>query len=221
MTHRCPDEETLAAYFDGLLSPDDELALHAEMLACPDCLELIGALGLVLRDEDPDAWTTAPPVPAAVTERAVALWPDASAGALDPGRRPDGIVRIAIRWLGDRLEPLVDALAPLPAPAVSVRGAADSAGAREDLRYQVTLGDLPLEVDLETEGPQRLALTVRPLRPPPAGALLRLATAGETRALSSLTPDGTTLAALAPGSYDLILEHRDRALGHIHLALTV
>ncbi len=209
MKHRCPDEETLAAYFDGLLPAEAEAALHAEMRACPDCVELVGALGLVLRDEGPDAFARAPAVPDAVTRRALDLWPvDAD---------PLNVLRIAVRWLGERLQPLADALQPLPGAAVTVRGAA---GAPDDLRYQVTLGDLPLEVDLEADGPQRLSLTVRPLRPPPAGALLRLSAGGETRALSSLGPDGTTLPALAPGQYRLTVEHRAQALGHLQLALT-
>lgn len=207
MKHRCPDDETLAAYFDGLLPPDAEAALHAELLRCPDCLELVGALGVVLRAEAPDAFAAAVDDP--LTRRAIDLWP--------AERGPSRALRLAVRWLGERLEPLADALQPLPAPTVAVRGVAP---AGEDLRYQVTLGDLPLEVDLEADGPQRLSLTVRPLRPPPTGTLLRLSSEGETRALSTLTPDGTTLPALAPGQYRLTVEHRDHALGHLQLALT-
>jgi hypothetical protein len=210
--HQCPDEETLAAYFDGLLPPADEAALHAEMLRCPDCLELVGALGLVLRAEAPDAFARAPAVPEAVTRRALDLWP------AEPDSSLDRALRIAVRWLGERLQPLTDALQPAAAPALAMRGAAQPAE-RDDLRYQITLGDLPLEIGLESDGPQRLALTVRPLRAPAAGTLLRLTTAGETRALSSLTADGATVPALAPGQYRLTVEHRNHPLGHLQLSL--
>lgn len=208
MKHQCPDEETLAAYFDGLLDPGAEAALHAEMLRCPDCVSLVSALGVVLRSEDPVAWVAAPAAPADLTRRALDLWPAEAPVA--------AMLRIAVRWLGDRLEPLADALRPEALTAGLVRGGATGG---DDLRYQVSVGDLPLQVDLEADGPRRVTLTVRPLRPPPAGALLRLTTGGETRALSSLGPDGATVPALPPGDYRLSVEHRDGPLGEVALAL--
>lgn len=210
MNHRCPDEETLAAYFDGLLSPTDEAALHREMRTCPDCRELVAALGMVIDADAPDAWM-AVEVPAAVTARAKALWP------AEPRDNPVSAgLRIAARFIGDALRPLADALAPMPAPAVALRGAAT---ARDELRYQVTLGDLPVQIDLEACGPQEAALTVRPLHPPPLGLLLRLTTDGETRALSSLDRDGATVDALPLGRYELSLEQGDHPLGRLELDL--
>lgn len=209
MNHRCPDEETLAAYFDGLLPPADEAALHRELRACPDCLELVAALGLVIDADEPDAWRSVE-VPAAVTARAKALWP----------AEPDPItrgLRIAARFIGDALRPLADALAPMPAPAVAVRGAPTAA--RDELRYQVTLGDLPVQIDLEPCGPDEAALTVRPLHAPPLGLLLRLSAEGETRALSSLDHDGATVDALPLGRYELSLEQGDHPLGRLQLDL--
>jgi len=213
VTHRCPDEETLAAYFDCLLAPEEEAALHAELLECPDCANLVGALGMVLRTEEPDAWRHALAPPTAVTQRAMDLWPDEPSTVVDA-------LRIAARWLGDQLAPLADALQPMPVAAATVRGAAaTSEGPQDELRYQVTLGDVPLEVDLEVDSPKRLALTVRPLHPPPAGTMLRLTAAGETRAMSTLTLEGTTLPALPVGDYELTLELADRPLGRFKITL--
>ncbi len=208
MTHRCPDEETLAAFFDGLLPPDAEQSLLRSLRTCDDCLELVAALGIVVDADDGHSWQTTA-VPAALTDRAKALWP-----AADPIAHG---LRIAIKWIGDALQPLADALAPMPMAATAVRGAA--AEAREELRYQVTLGDLPLEIDLEIDGPDELALTVRPIHPPPAGMLLRLTADGETRALSSLGDRGATVDALPLGRYQLSIEQADRPLGSLHLDL--
>lgn len=205
--HRCADDETLAAYFDGLLSPADEADLMREMRTCPDCLEVVSALGLVIADDTPDAWKSVQ-VPAEVTARAKALWPAESV--------IDKAVRIAVRWIGEALEPLADALAPMPAAAVAVRGAA---ARRDDLRYHVTLGDLPVEVDLEVDGIDAVAVTVRPIHPPPAGTILRLTADGETRALSSLDGEGATVDALPLGRYRLSIEHGADPVGAIDLDL--
>lgn len=212
MNHRCPDEETLAAYFDGLLPPQEEAALHAELRACPDCARLVATLGLVIDAEEPEAWQRAR-VPEAVTRRALDLWP------AEPGPAARA-VRLAVRWIGEQLQPLADALAPLPDAAVALRGGtAGAAAAHDELRYEVDVGDLPLSIDLEVEGPGQLALTVRPRAAPPPGALLRLTRDGETRALSSLTPDGSTLPALPAGTYTLQIEAAGRALGELTLDL--
>lgn len=225
MTHRCPDEETLAAYFDGLLPPPDEATLLADMRTCPDCRDLIATLGLIIDAEDPEAWHTTE-VPPAVTARAIALWPPelATHPALSP-RAPshpttDPItrgLRIAARWLGDALQPLADALTPEPATA-TLRGAPAHAP-REELRYHLTLGDLPLEIEVQVDGPDEIALTIRPLHPPPAGLLMRLTLAGETCAISSLDPEGTTIDALPTGCYELCLEASDHAIGRVQLDL--
>lgn len=208
MTHRCPDEETLAAYFDGLLPPDAEQSFLRGLRTCDDCLELVAALGLVVDADVGEAWRTEA-VPADVTARARDLWP-----AEDPIARG---LRIAVKWIGDALQPLADALAPMPMAAAAVRSGATAA--REELRYQVTLGDLPVEIDLEIDGLEELALTVRPIHPPPAGILLRLTADGETRALSSLGDGGATVDALPLGRYELSIEQADRALGSLHLDL--
>lgn len=216
MTHRCPDEETLAAWFDGLLPPADEAAFLRELRTCPDCLTLVAALGMVVDAEEPDGWQQVS-VPAAVTARAQALWPT-EPSPIAPSPIAQGL-RIAARWIGDALQPLADALAPMPLAAVAVRGAAAAETTREELRYQVTFGDLPLEIDLEVDGPDEVALTVRPIHPPPAGLLLRLSAAGETRALSSLGRDGATVDALPPGQYELVVEQADQPLGRLQLDL--
>lgn len=209
MPHDCPDEETLAAYFDGLLPEAAEVNLHRELIACPDCARLVAALGMVLESEAPDAWHHAT-VPAAVTQAAVALWPTTTSPLTSA-------LNLAARWIGDTLAPLADALTPLQPALSPVRGTAPTA--TEELHYQVTLGDVPLEIDLEVDGPEQVALTIRPLNPPPTGLLLRLTTSGETRALSTLDASGTTVPALSCGHYDLTLERGNQPLDHLTLTL--
>ncbi|MEZ4471217.1 MAG: hypothetical protein R3F60_10530 [bacterium] len=208
--HRCPDEETLAAWFDGLLSPAAQDALCAELLGCPSCARLAAALGLVIEADTPAAFAAAPAVPAAVTRRALDLWPAEPA----PAARA---LRLAVRWIQDRLSPLADALAPLPVAAGAMRGAAS--GPQDELHYQVRVGDLDLEIELGVDGPAHVALGVRPSSPPPAGLLLRLTAGGETCAMSSLTADGAVLDALPAGDYELCLERAGEALGQLSLSL--
>lgn len=210
--HECPDEETLAAFFDGLLPPGEADALHAQLVECPHCARLVAALGLVLETDTEAAWAMAS-VPAAVTRRALDLWP----------ADPDPLIRsltLAVRWLGDALAPLRDGLQPLTQPALAVRGGAESAERFEELRYQVTIGDVPLEIDIEVDGPEQVALSIRPLNAPPSGVLVRLETDGETRALSSLTASGASLPALPIGDYRISLEQAGQALGELSLALS-
>ncbi len=205
MPHLCPDEETLAAYFDGLLHPTDEAALHRELIGCPDCARLVATLGLVIESEAPDAWHRAS-APEAVTQRAVGLVPE-----------QPRLLHLAARWIDRQLAPLAGALVPLQlAPSATRAGAPAQV---EELRYHVTVADLPLEIDLELDGPEQFALTIRPLQPPPTGLLLRLSAQGETRALSTLNHTGATVTALPTGDYDLTVERADEPLGHLTLSL--
>ena len=82
-----------------------------------------------------------------------------------------------------------------------------------------TLGDLSLEIDLEVDGPNEVALTAKPTTTPPSGVLLRLSSDGVTRAVSSLSPFGSTVSALSPGSYELILEQGGRPIGRMAIEL--
>ncbi len=207
--HRCPDDETIAAYFDGLLSDADQDVFFEEMRECPDCVATLASIGVVVRDSGaiPETFT----VPAALTAAAVALF--------DRTETHDSMVSIAVRWVQDALAPLAEALQPTLTPAMSMRGAAEKLDRYEELKFHVTLGDVALVIDLEVDGPEEVALTVTPTAEPPSGLLLRLATEGETRAVSSLGMVGTTVAALSPGGYELVLEQGDRALGRMSLEL--
>jgi hypothetical protein len=134
---------------------------------------------------------------------------------------PDPLIRsmtVALKWLGGALAPLRDALQPMPQMAMAVRGGTE-AEAFEELRYQVTIGDVPLEIDVEVDGPAQVALNIRPVSAPPSGLLVRLQTEGETRALSSLTASGATLPALPVGDYRISLEQAGQPLGELALAL--
>ena len=209
MHHRCPDEEMLAAWLDGLLSEEARDALSTEMSGCADCTQLLAALGQVGAAESPaDLATTV--VPAAVTRRAQALWPEEPALAR--------AARLAVRWVHDRLAPLADALTPLATPALALRGGSTSGEAHEELHYQVRVGEVDLAIGLEVDGPEQIALTVRPLATPPAGLLLRLSTAGETCAMSSLTAHGALVPALLCGEYELSLERAGQSLGRLDLS---
>lgn len=207
------DDELLAAYFDGLLDEEAERALHARMLDDPELAHEVAALAAVIGADT--AFEAAAAPARAVTQRARDLWPVESSAV-------ERTLRVAVRWIGEALQPLADALAPEPALATAMRGTAAEVlpdEPVEELRYHLSLGEVPLELDLEVEGPARLALSVRPVHAPPPGLLLRLTLAGETRALSSLDDAGTIISALTPGCYRLALERHDAAVGHLDLAI--
>ena len=209
--HRCLDDEVLAAYFDGLLTSAEEEQLHSQAIGCDSCQEELAALALIVRDADvtPSSFK----VPQSVTQRAIDLFEERKTEAVS-------VLTLAVRFIEGAIAPLADALQPLAMASVTTRDAGEYAVDRfEDLRFHVTLGDLPLEIDLEVDGPEELALTVRPLNPPPSGVLLRLACEGETRAVSSLGMAGATVSALPPGSYDIHLEQASRTVGQLQLEL--
>ena len=115
MNKCCSDKETRAAYFDGLLPPAEEAEFLAALRSCPECVEMVAALGFVIGGET-EAWKSTS-VPAAVTARAKALWPTSP----DPVSQA---MRLAVKWIGDALSPIADALQPMGMPAVAMRGAA-------------------------------------------------------------------------------------------------
>ena len=208
MHHLCSDEEALAAWFDGLLTPSEEEAFKRSLLECAACCELVATLGLIIEDEASGA-LKARPIPAAVTNRAIGLWPKAPS-AIQRG------LRLAVRWIEGQLAPLADAMQPMQAAGVMVRG-----GETLDdlLRYETQVGPYSLEIGLEVDGPQQVSLTVRPLSDPPSGLLLRLSQGGEMRAMSTLSTDGATVSALNLGAYELILESGHDEIGRMTLEL--
>ncbi len=207
-THQCPDEETLAAYFDGLLEQSDENQFLASLRSCPDCVEIVAALGFVIGAET-EPWKTTT-VPASITARAKALWPTTE----DPVSRA---MRLAVKWIGDALSPLAEAIQPMGMPAVAMRGA--PAIAHDELMYEVKLGDSAFTISVEVDGPAEVAVSVRALDPTPPGLMLRLRHQGETRAMSSLGSTGTTISALPVGTYEMTVERADETVGLLELVL--
>ena len=207
---KCIDDELLAAYFDGLLTDEQEEAVLRKALTCDRCKEALAAVAVIVNESDvvPAAFS----VPEALT---------ASAAALFDQRQPShSVYKIAIQWLEGALAPLKGSLAPDYQTMPLTRGAGPSpADSFDELRFNVTLGSLPLVIDLEVDGPQELALSVKPVHPVPPGTLLRLSVHGETRAMSSLATEGATVSALAPGRYSLSLEQANRKLGEMTIEL--
>ena len=211
MAHtQCIDDEILAAYFDGLLTEAQEQTLHQKALACARCREQLASVAVVIRETDnmPSDFL----VPSGLTDRAVALFDDMRGTASK--------LKLAVAWLEGALAPLRDSLQPSLEAAIPTRGRSALAEQRfDELRFNVRLGETPFVIDMEVDGDHELALTVTPLKPLPAGTLLRLSCLGETRAVSSLGPEGARMMSLEPGRYALILEQSSRALGELDLEL--
>ena len=207
--HRCSDDETLAAYLDGLLPPDEAAALRTALTECRDCAAAASALGWVVA-ASPIAFD-APAVPASWTARATDLF-SAQRTPLAAAQRV--AVRV-VRTVRDAvLEAVSGALQPEWAPTLAFRG--EGVGQRA-LRYPCTLGDHPLELELVAEDDDFVEVRVRPLRPTAEGLLLRLIEREQTVALGTLPPTGTLLAAVPPGHYALVLEQSGARLDALDL----
>jgi hypothetical protein len=207
--HRCTDDETLAAFVDGLLPADAADALRAELSTCGACAAMARALGWVAAGS-PLAFEP-PPVPSAWTARAIERFATREGAAARVQRVAVRVVR-AVR--DSVLETVAGALAPLETPAMAFRGGPESQRA---LRYPCTLGDHPLELELVAEEDDFVEVRVRPLRPTGDGLLLRLVERDHTVALGTLPPSGTLLAAVPPGHYALVLEHGGARLDALDL----
>ena len=190
----CPDEETLAAYFDGLLTPNQAEDVHRRLLGCDECQSLFASLGAVIAagDELPVPFS----VPASVTAKAESLWPN----SLD--KRVSRGVRLAVRWVEGALQPLSDALQPLTYSTMPMRGAAASKQA-EVLTFEVDLSQLGLHVTLEYDSPDEVTMTIKLISQGHGSLSLRLVKDGEVRAMSSLDALGATMAALSAGIYHI------------------
>ena len=209
-SQKCIDEELLAAYFDGLLTDEQEDAVLRQALSCDNCKEALAAVAVIINetDEVPAHFS----VPERLTDSAMALF--------DRRDEKESALKIAIRWLEGALSPMVDSLSPQPQTATVTRGAAAATSDYVDeLRYNVTLGNLPLIIDLEVDGPDELALSVKPVKPTPPGTLMKLSCQGETRAISSLSADGATVSSLSPGRYSLSIEQSSQTLGKVAIEL--
>ncbi len=203
--HRCPDDESLAALFDGLLEPEEEAELYSKMLGCETCQALLAEIGMAMEAEA----GAMPPAPAA--------WEGRVRGLCEPSPGP---LALAVRWVAGLLEPVRDALAPMPELALAVRGHAGEPGpVVERLRYQLVLAELPWEVVLAAEPDARVSMSARPLHAPPAGLTLRVDVAGPTRALASVGADGATVRGLEAERYELSVESGGRTLGSLSLSV--
>lgn len=223
MAPRHLDDETLAALSEGLLPAAEAARIRAELAGTREGAELLRVIDeLPLLEAQAQHRPRAFRVPARATRAAIDLWPAEASPAAAKPNAANAVTRalgIAVRWLGEQLAPLADALAPEAGLAVAVRGEAARADAREEWRWRVKLGPVGLILDLEVEGPQQVALTVCPESPLPLGTLVRLTRGDETRALSTLGPAGTRVGALEIGEYALTLEDGRHEIGRLPIHL--
>ncbi|MFN3198738.1 MAG: hypothetical protein ACE366_10060 [Bradymonadia bacterium] len=216
MSHHRLSDEILALYLEGRLDGPELDAVHRALAADPALQEELLLLAGVVDVEPSLDFTPSEAMVASLSKSATDLWAKMVPSTTQV--KSDALLSVAIRWLGDCLAPLAEALQPLTLQTAMVRGAAQPQGA-DELRYHVTLADLPLEIDLASEGPGRASLFVRPLSPPPTGLMIRLALGGETRAMSLLSAEGASMDSLMPGAYELILEQSNQPVARLEMCL--
>lgn len=192
MKNGCPDEMTLAALFDGALEPAERDALYGHTLGCDTCQTELAAIGLA--GEEFAALAELPPAPAHLLDDALARFV--------PADETPSPIAIAVRLVKGALESLPDALAPMPTPALAVRGAAAAVEPQDPgLRYQLDVQGTPVELHLVPQRDGRIDLTARPLRRLPPRTRLELEHGGRVEASLSVESAPVDVSDLGAGRY--------------------
>jgi hypothetical protein len=204
----CPDEETLASYLAGGVTPTMSEEMENHLAHCTACLdELSAAYSSMLGDEKET-------VPEALVMKAMALIPQAAREE----RFFDMVVRLARGSL--ELVSTTGQLVELPGLA-GVRGKLESSRTTI-LQVEKEMGRFKVAVEVEPVEDElcQLAVTVRAGGALPADGIRLSLLAGGREQASYLARQGTAIFdRIAPGDYRLAISEANAALGSIRLTI--
>jgi hypothetical protein len=204
----CPDEETLASYLAGGLTPtvSDEMETHlAKCTACLD--ELSAAYSSMVGDEKETA-------PEALIAKAMALIPQTA--------QEESFFDMVVRLGRGSLELLSTTGKLVEVPGLAgVRGKPESPGTTI-LQVEKELGRFKVAVEIEPVEDElcQLAVTVRPGGALPADGIRLSLLAGGREQASYLARQGTAIFdRVSPGDYRLAISEANAPLGSIRLTI--
>jgi hypothetical protein len=204
----CPDEETLASYLAGGLTPTMGEEMETHLARCSACLdELSAAYNSMLGDEKET-------VPEALVTKAMALTPQAAHGE----DFLDMVVRLARGSL--ELVSTTGQLVEVPGLA-GVRGKPESPGTTI-LQVEKEMGRFKVAVEVEPVEDEmcQLAVTVSAGGGLPADGIRLNLLAGGREQASYLARQGTAIFdRVSPGDYRLAISENNLPLGSIRLTI--
>ena len=204
----CPDEETLASYLAGGLTPTASEEMETHLAQCTACLdELSAAHSSILGDEKET-------VPEALIARAMALVPQAT--------QEEGFFDMVVRLARGSLELVSTTGQLVEVPGLAgVRGKPETPGTTI-LQVEKELGRFKVAVEVEPVEDElcQLAVTVRAGGALPADGIRLSLLAGGREQASYLARQGTAIFdRVSPGDYRLAISENNASLGSIRLTI--
>ena len=204
----CPDEEALASYLAGGLTPTTSEAMETHLAHCTACLdELAAAYSSMLVDEKET-------VPEALIAKAMALIPQAA--------QEEGFLEMVVRLARGSLELVSTTGQLVEVPGLAgVRGKLESPGTTI-LQVEKEMGRFKVAVEVEPVEDElcQLAVTVRAGGASPADGIRLSLLAGGREQASYLARQGTAIFdRVSPGDYRLAISEHNAPLGSIRLTI--
>jgi hypothetical protein len=204
----CPDEEALASYLAGGLTPSMGEEMETHLAQCAACLdELAAAYSSMLGDETET-------VPEALVTKAMALIPQAA--------QEEGFFDMVVRLARGSLELVSTTGQLVEVPGLAgVRGKLESSGTTI-LQVEKDLGRFKVAVEVEPVEDElcQLAVTVSAGGGLPADGIRLNLLAGGREQASYLARQGTAIFdRVSPGDYRLAITEANAPLGSIRLTI--
>jgi hypothetical protein len=205
---RCPNEETLASYLAGGLTPSLGEEMETHLAQCTACLDdLSAAYSSMLGDEKET-------VPEALIAKAMALVPQAA--------QEEGFFDMVVRLARGSLELVSTTGQLVEVPGLAgVRGKPESQGTAI-LQVEKEMGRFKVAVEVEPVEDElcHLAVTVKAGGALPADGIRLSLLAGEREQASYLARQGTAIFdRVSPGDYRLAITEANAPLGSIRLTI--
>jgi hypothetical protein len=204
----CPDEETLASYLAGGLTPTMGEEMETHLAQCTACLdELSAAHSSMLGDEKET-------VPEALIAKAMALIPQTA--------QEEGFFDMVVRLARGSLELVSTTGQLVEVPGLAgVRGKPETPGTTI-LQVEKEIGRFKVAVEVEPVEDElcQLAVTVRAVGALPADGIRLSLLAGGREQASYLARQGTAIFdRVSPGDYRLAISEANAPLGSIRLTI--
>ena len=204
----CPDEETLANYLAGGVTPSMDEQIHSHLAQCTACLDELSAASSSMGGEEKEA------VPEALVAKAMALMPQTS--------QDEGFFDMVVRLVRGSLELVSTTGKLVEVPALAgVRGKAESPSTAI-LQVEKEMGRFKVAVEVEPVEDElcRLAVTVKAGGSLTADGIRLSLLAGGREQASYLARQGMAIFdRVSPGDYRLAITEANAPVGSIRLTI--
>ena len=204
----CPDEETLASYLAGGLTPTMGEEMETHLAQCTACLDELSAAHSSIRGDEKET------VPEALIAKAMALIPQTA--------QEEGFFDMVVRLARGSLELVSTTGQLVEVPGLAgVRGKLESPGTTI-LQVEKEMGRFKVAVEVEPVEDElcQLAVTVRAGGALPADRIRLSLLAGGREQASYLARQGTAIFdRVSPGDYRLAISENNAPLGSIRLTI--